>query len=75
MKKFKLNPRVKLLLNALLGLLILQPLLWWGLQGPVDRALSVEGRIGVLIAIDLLAFIWFLQCRTTDKTEVKPKWW
>lgn len=71
----KLSKRNKLLLQGLLGLLIAQPLMWWGLQHGSSRDLPVEWRAVVLITLDLLAFIWFVQSRSVDKTEVKPKWW
>jgi hypothetical protein len=75
MKKFKLNPVLKLKLHGLLGILIVAPFMWELMAIGPTRDLPVKWRAIVLVALNVLAYIWFLQCRTADKTQVKPKWW
>jgi hypothetical protein len=71
----KLSKKNRLLRDMLFGVLIVQPLMWEMFNLPLLRHLPIEFRVGALIFSDLMAIIWFLQCRTPDKTEVKPKWW
>ena len=71
----KLSPVIKLKLQGLLGILIFAPFGWELFKHGSIGALPASWRAGALIVLSLVAFIWFLQCRTRDKTEVKPKWW
>lgn len=74
MRKFL--KKYKVIFNGLLGLLFIQPIFWELFKhGAMGRDMTDEWRLGVLLALDVVAFAWFWHCLSPDKSAVKPKWW
>ena len=76
-KRRDLSPQWKLRLYVLLGNLISLAIAWV-IVANSDSALAkapIAVRIGLFALWSIIAYVWLMNRRTSDKTAIKPHWW
>lgn len=71
----KFFERRKIIFEGLLGILMVQPLIWIALNRAFGPDVPIEFLIGAMVFLFVVSFWFFCACITPDGQAVKPRWW